>query len=285
MRRRLTPAPTWAAAVLAVAVLVLVTLAALASRTVPGRESREPPFTVAVDWYTVGRIVAVLLAGIVVLLLIVMLWPGGPKVEWPERKRWSPLMMIITIALLVAIITVLRSSTGLPGDAPTGAGAEPPTEMVEVLPPQQSGSYWGLLVLVGAVVLVLWGVVAATRSSTESTEDTEAPAPMPAVVAVIDAMLEDLESSRDPREVVIGAYARMEQALTADGLPRCPSEAPLEYLARALGRLRVSGAAVEQLTALFQVARFSDHEIDSGMARRAVTALNAIRAELSEVVL
>jgi len=72
----------------------------------------------------------------------------------------------------------------------------------------------------------------------------------------------------------------MERALAAAGLPRLPSEAPLEYLERALLELHASGPAVRQLTDLFEWARFSDHEPDRTMRDDAVDALEAIRDEL-----
>ena len=100
---------------------------------------------------------------------------------------------------------------------------------------------------------------------------------------VIEAVLADLEGSDDPREVVIGAYARMERALRTAGLPRHASEAPLEYLARSLRRLEVSRPAVTRLTRLFEIARFSDHDIPSEMAVEARESLRAIRDELTGV--
>jgi len=49
MRRRLTATPRWAAALLAVAVLVLVTLAAMGAQDLPGSETRPPPFAIDID--------------------------------------------------------------------------------------------------------------------------------------------------------------------------------------------------------------------------------------------
>jgi hypothetical protein len=100
---------------------------------------------------------------------------------------------------------------------------------------------------------------------------------------VIDSVLADLEESSDAREVVIGAYVRMENVLTLAGLPRHASEAPLEYLARSLLRLRVGRPAITRLTSLFEVARFSHHEIHPQMGREAIAALRDIRNDLSGV--
>jgi len=96
----------------------------------------------------------------------------------------------------------------------------------------------------------------------------------------IERSLAELESEPDPRRAVIGAYVGMEQVLERRGFGRRPFETPLEYLARALGAIRVSQAAVRRLTALFEWARFSQHAIGVEMKKEALVALGAVRDEL-----
>ena len=60
---------------------------------------------------------------------------------------------------------------------------------------------------------------------------------LPALADVLDETLDDLRAEADPRRAVIAAYARMERALAAYGLPRSPAEAPDEYLQRILADL------------------------------------------------
>jgi hypothetical protein len=81
---------------------------------------------------------------------------------------------------------------------------------------------------------------------------------------------------------VIKAYAGMEHALAQDGLPRSPSETPVEYLRRALERLSASTAATTRLTALFEQAKFSTHVIDEPMRQEALAALGDLRTELAQ---
>ena len=82
---------------------------------------------------------------------------------------------------------------------------------------------------------------------------------------------------------MIRAYGRMERALGTYGLARRPAETPLEYLSRALTSLRVGRRSVERLSALFERAKFSQHEIDLSMKSEALSALGALRDELAEV--
>ena len=63
---------------------------------------------------------------------------------------------------------------------------------------------------------------------------------LPALADVLEETLDDLRAEQDPRRAVIAAYARMERALAAYGLPRNPSEAPDEYLQRIFADLEVS---------------------------------------------
>ena len=283
LRRRLAPSPKWAAAVLAVAVLVLIALAALGARGLPGAETRPPPFLIDIDLLAVFRIMMGILAGLIALLLILLLLPGGPPIKLPERKKSSPLKLLAGIVMFFAILMIFQTFAGqTEEETETPVSGEPVVES-DTSRPQQTGSRWGLIILGSAVLLVVFGVAAATRVSIEPEEVVETDAPA-LVAGVIGSVLVELEESTDPREVVIGAYARMERALRAAGLPRRPSEAPLEYLARSLMRLQVSRPAITRLTALFELARFSDHDIFPEMGSEAVAALSNIRDELSEVV-
>jgi hypothetical protein len=100
------------------------------------------------------------------------------------------------------------------------------------------------------------------------------------VALALDESLDDLRSDPDVRRAIIAAYARMERALAAAGIPRRPSEAPYEYLARALGSLHTSAASVTRLTDLFEHAKFSQHVPDESMRADAIDALVAVRDEL-----
>ena len=72
----------------------------------------------------------------------------------------------------------------------------------------------------------------------------------------------------------------MERALAGVGLGRHPAEAPFEYISRALTSLDTSAQAAERLTALFEWAKFSQHEPEPSMRDDAVDALVAVRDEL-----
>jgi hypothetical protein len=97
---------------------------------------------------------------------------------------------------------------------------------------------------------------------------------------LVEDTLADLYAEVDPRKAIIAAYARVERVFASYGLPRDPSEAPVEYLERALPELRASGAALQRLTSLFQWAKFSAHDVDPKMRDEAIGALLEVRDEL-----
>jgi uncharacterized protein DUF4129 len=137
---------------------------------------------------------------------------------------------------------------------------------------------WEELLLVLGLLAGLGVLAAATRRRLGPASD---PRPAPEVLAAaLDESLDDLRSDPDLRRAIIAAYARMERALAAAGLPRHHAEAPLEYVERALLTLDTSAGAVRRLTDLFQWARFSQHEPDPSMRDEAVDALIAVRDEL-----
>ena len=103
---------------------------------------------------------------------------------------------------------------------------------------------------------------------------------LPALADVLEETLDDLRDETDPRRAVIAAYARMERALGAYGLPRGPAEAPDEYLQRIFSDLEVSRLATSRLTALFAWAKFSSHNVAPEMKQEAIEALEAVREEL-----
>ena len=100
------------------------------------------------------------------------------------------------------------------------------------------------------------------------------------VAAALDDSVDDLRAEPDARRAIIAAYARMERALAAVGVWREPSEAPLEYLARALEGLQASAVSVRRLTELFGLAKFSEHSLGAEDKERAIDALLTVRDEL-----
>jgi hypothetical protein len=136
-----------------------------------------------------------------------------------------------------------------------------------------------VLVVLAIVIIGVVAFLLSERSRRMRREQFPEPL-LPALTDVLEETLDDLRAETDPRRAVIAAYARMERALAAYGLPRNPSEAPDEYLLRIFADLEVSRRATSRLTALFTWAKFSGHDVAPEMKQEAIEALEAVRDEL-----
>jgi hypothetical protein len=222
----------------------------------------------------------------VVGVTAVLLFRRGGRNELARRKNRTVRSLGILLAGIALLVFVLRhvdlhhllhsrgskppgiTTPGLPG--PNGKPASQPAHV---------HFRWEELVVVLGLLLGVAVLAAATRSRLGPGGGRRRAAPE-VLAAALDESLDDLRADPDLRRAIIAAYARMETALAAAGLPRRPAEAPLEYVERALLSLDTSAAAVRRLTDLFEWARFSQHEPEPSMRDDAVDALVAVRDEL-----
>jgi hypothetical protein len=282
-RGRLRWSPALTLAALGAVLATLLWLVALASRDRSPEavgQARGP--LVASPRLLAATYLLLLLLGTVQLVLLVV-QTVRRRLRGPAARRspWRGLRWVAGLVLLCFLLANLalpnwlglRPGSGqggpeAPGATLAGGGAAAGRS------PTTVGAGLAAFVL---LLLALAAVVAARRRQRAG--------PSPVQLAgelseLVERSLAELEAERDPRRAVIAAYAGMEQALAASGLPRAPAEAPLEYLARALAELRVSPASAGRLTELFQRARFSRHEVGEATKREAIEALAAVRDEL-----
>jgi hypothetical protein len=103
--------------------------------------------------------------------------------------------------------------------------------------------------------------------------------------SAIAESLDDLRREGDPRAAIIKTYGQFERVLATASMPRRPWETPLEFMRSVLRRLPLPPAAVDTLTRLFEVARFSEHPLAATDRDDAWRALVAIRAALDHEAL
>jgi hypothetical protein len=141
----------------------------------------------------------------------------------------------------------------------------------------------GSLVLACLVVAVTAGLVAAVLfRKTPPIASIPVAAPQDEAAEILDEGLGALLAERDPRRAVIAAYVAMERAMARQGKPRRAHEAPTEYLARVLGVAPSRAAELDQLVGLYELARFSEHDVTASMRDAAIDAVRGLRAELQE---
>lgn len=269
----------------AAAVIVLVAVVAVASggSTPSGAVGAHRPSEGFLDAVVSLFVVGMAIATVVVAVMVSFF--GRYQPDGSPRKRKSTVQSLVTFLVAMALLTiVVRSLAGSVGPrlrppAPQGAaggggssaapaGYEPQFTVWPVL---------AVAALAGIAVVAWWLAARGRRQAREPLGTT----PAEALADVLAETLDDLRAERDPRRAVIAAYARMERALAASGLPRDPSEAPEEYLRRILSDLAVTGRSAARLTSLFAWARFSGHDVRPEMKDEAIETLEQVQHELA----
>lgn len=271
-----------------VALLGLVAAVSRAHHTPGGHPGiHEPPAGVG-DY--VFSILAVLFVG--TALFFLYLWFSERDLlaqQRRQKKRGSYRALILLLALGLIASLVSRFNGHLPGlnrkaNENVKIHPGPPSKQK---PKAQKGKYaqppqfkWIPVFVATTAGMALLGFIGLRSMRRARGELVESYRLEQAFEALLDDTLADLYAEKDPRAAIIKAYARMERLFASYGVPRSRSEAPMEYLERALGELRASGSSLRRLTALFQWAKFSDHEIATWMRDDAIKALVTVRDEL-----
>jgi Domain of unknown function (DUF4129) len=275
---------------LAAASAVLVALVALAAAGHPfggSSSSRANPYAVDTILTIVIALYIVLAAGVV----IGMFWGGLQLRRFPrqqtKRQRTLRTAAILLGAVVIATIAAeryhFRAHPRLPtqdqtlpsgkqrkGKQETNGKPTPHHAQIRLAP---------LLATLGAGGVALAAfLIAERRRRRRLPRDWQV---AEVLSDVLEETLDDLRAESDPRRAVIAAYVRMERSLAAHGIPRHRFEAPHEYLGRVLGELSGGRLAAARLTALFERARFSPHEIDAGMKAEAIDAIESLQADLA----
>jgi len=264
------------------ALLGLTAIVALASRAhgAGGGSTR----TVSTDWLLeyllllIGlTFAAAVIAGI---YLVVTAHQGGGWTAPPRSNWWRTLVTVaVFLALVFAVVSSLHRANVR--SRPLKPAGSPSTEKHRPVGGSPAHFDWVPVGVVGGIVLIglgaaAWILIRRRTPKKVLWDGVDADA----LIAALDDSLDDLRDEPDARRAVIAAYARMEGALAYEGLARRKAEAPREYLARTLPALGAGAGSVQRLTALFEEANVSPHEVDSGMKEEAIDALVTLRDEL-----
>jgi Domain of unknown function (DUF4129) len=267
---------------LGLAVAGLLALAGIAShgRPLTGSRGNGPTATFFDYVFTTVILVAVAMA-VVFLVVVTSTKPKGrPKAGLRKWDLAAVLMGIVTSLALGYLLLHFHYQRPQNAAIDPGPAAGKPVLPQHAIPPNGRAAHvrWDEVLVVAFVVAVLAvALVARARRRPPGSWRLHS---QESLAAALDESLDDLRNEPDLRRAIIAAYARMERTLAAAGLPRRASEAPLEYLGRALGALDGSAASVARLTQLFEWAKFSQHAPEPAMRDEAIDALVAVRDEL-----
>jgi hypothetical protein len=269
---------------LGLGVTALLAVAAIASSGRPlSRSQGAGPSASFFDYVFTTIVIVVVAMTLIVAYALALQRPGPFR---PRRRRWRLLSTLLSMLITgAALLIFLHSDLGKrlrdlnfranPGQQ-SGQGRRQSKKVVDA---RNAHVRWDEI----AVVLVLVAGSAVLLVAGRGAKRTPRPWRLrsrEAVSLALDESLDDLRSEPDLRRAIIAAYARMERALAVGGIPRRPSEAPFEYVERALGELETSAESARRLTDLFEWAKFSQHEPGPEMRDEAIDALVAVRDEL-----
>jgi len=171
---------------------------------------------------------------------------------------------------------VRKADTASPAESSADA---PPAVHSELV----SGVLETLLV---ALALIGFGVVAWLYLGTRQPQGHHTPRP-PAPSALqmaVEDSLDDLRHIPDVRLAIIRCYDRFERVLAGADVRRAPWQTAMEFMHTALKRPGLPRDDVHELTSLFELARFSQHELGPGHRERAWKALMAAKEVLEKEV-
>jgi hypothetical protein len=228
-------------------------------------------------WILVPLLLLAVVASLTVMTQVVV----GRQTPRPARMPiWAQLATLIFVVLSVVALQqagILQrdEGRGRPGAEATTAPKSPDEGADSVTRSRALGVAVTvvLVVVLAGILLLMFSILRKERGRIQAPGDAETDA----LLEAVDAGIEDLSNIEDPRAAVIACYARLESSLRATGLARRPSEAPLEFLERVLVERRVLEESAGRLTALFERARFSPHEVDESMRGDALAALREAR--------
>jgi hypothetical protein len=272
--------------VMAALALLLVAVAIASTGAVPsGTGGSRRPADAFID-AIVSLYLLAMLIGIGLWAYILLVRKDAIVMARDQRARRSPWVTFATLALGFGVLAIFlrllstneRLRQRIAGLHPGGRGsAKGDIGEAGSYDPKFATVAVGIVVALAAVALAAWLL---SERSRRRRREPVAESLLPLLADVLEETLDDIRAEQDPRRAVIAAYARMERALAAYGLPRAPAEAPDEYLQRIFSDLDVSRRATSRLTALFSWAKFSGHDVAPEMKQEAIEALEAVQDEL-----
>ena len=258
--------------------------------------SGEPGASVTVRLPDVVRTVVLALLALSALLLLALQRPRRPIEDEPltslayqQRPAWSAVLsLLLFIVLLAAAWHVVRN--GAPGQDvdPIERALTAIAGLMDLLagarkaPTSVPFFDFTIATLVLLVTVVIFTVMVLVTLGERLDKWWGGRAPSLAAPRGSDefADLDDLRAESDPRVAIVRAYDRFEHALADVRAPRAPWQTPAEFMRTTLARLPVPVPPVEQLTALFEVARFSDRPLGAEAREAACDCLEEITTAL-----
>ena len=207
-----------------------------------------------------------------------------PKLPWWLRAllRVLPFLPLVATLIVFSLGWQYVETSLLAWSRMIGAGADP---LAGAETPVVSLPWLGWLVglmalLAGLATLAMALLLLFAERIARWWERRESAAAAEPLGAAVQDGLDDLASAPDARSAIIRCYRRFERVAARARVPRAPWQTPDEFMRETLRRLEIPRPAVDRLTRLFELARFSRHPLGSTERDAARACLEEIRATL-----
>jgi len=287
------------APLLLVACVALLSVLAFNLRNLdPGEEALPPPVVTERDPGAGGiggsgeglrdlffAVIVILFASVAAGIVFVTLQGVKP---WSLVTRWELLGYFLAVAFIVSVFLfwngihaglegVIRWVTG-ERESGSGTGEAPPALPFGTTPST-------LLLIVAVAIVGVYAIVFAVGllprlASIATYTPPDVRKSKKELARAVRTAIADLESGGDFRDAVLRCYRSMVLLFEARGRRVRPEQTAREFEAEALASVGVSRAGVDELTSLFEEARYSTHAIGAAHRDAAIASLTAVRKEL-----
>lgn len=241
-----------------------------------------------------GAIAIVAIIGLILLAflqLIELLMHGSFRlggIQVQQRKTSTLATVIAVVALLAVMLILLRlghfhnvnsPGAGLLGNS-TAGGIGTSTTSGGFAAALISGLVFTLFLPLMATFVLVVVLVSISIFRKPSGEEDALTAGRSAVARAVERGIEEIDSGGDPRSAVIDVYREMRDRLGVAGALDRSTFTAREFGRGAAGHLGLTPATLEELTSLYEEARFSLHTITPEERDRASSLLRRILDEL-----
>ena len=235
----------------------------------------------------IARVVTAVLVAIWIVIAAIVIWRMMTRKRGLARKGPAPqggvLGLLIVLAILGIIILFLRVNNlnFFPQEQGGGAGngeggnGEPAGPSAGLVGGEFLFIVFMVVIIVGVLMLLRFGRRTPIRLSVAERKAQEE------TLGVVQQAIEDLKESDDPREVIISTYRQMSRLMSSRKLAEQETLTASEFARLAIGRFGWAAAPIQELTHLFEEARYSQHSMGLGHKQRAMACLEDIRRALN----
>ena len=203
--------------------------------------------------------------------------PPRPPLPW-WAKTAAVLLAVAAIVTPFAVLvtqkirkTPLRPLPGQPGGPIRLTG-----------PPSAPGSVWPVVVGMAIAIAVVLTLTVLARRRRPAGAPGDRVRRLAGLLASLAAGRDALTAGGEPREAIIACYVAMERGFAAAGAAPAAADTPAEVLTRATTAGIVRSGPADSLTGLFRRARYGSQPMTSADSAAAVTALDQLRADLTQ---